>query len=160
MISILIGDCIWASWESWTTCSHSCGIGKQIRTRKVVTQGAAAESCTGVSSEEKDCNTDACPSGIFSYELDMPNQGIMPQLVFLLFIFYYCFIIHQLIVSGVAGATLVRVAKPAEVGNKPKQELLSDMRKMEELFVLEKICKKSTVILRNVLQVIISVPRF
>ena len=59
--------------------------------------------------------------------------------------------------SGVAGATLLRVAKPAEVGNKPKQELLSDMRKMEELFVLEKICKNSTVILRTALKVIVLV---
>ena len=78
--------------------------------------------------------------------------------MFLLFILYYCFIINQLIVSGVAGATLLRVAKLAEVGNSSKQELLSRPRKMAELSVLEKIFKKLTVIQRNVLQVIVTLP--
>ena len=59
--------------------------------------------------------------------------------------------------SGVAGAMLLRVAKRAVVGNKLKQELLSDTRKMVELSVLEKICKKSIVILRTALLVIVSV---
>ena len=60
--------------------------------------------------------------------------------------------------SGAAGAMLLRVAKRAVVGNKLKQELLSDTRKMVELSVLEKICKKLTVIQRSVLQVMVALP--
>ena len=61
----------------------------------------------------------------------------------------------KLIVSGVAGAMLRLAAKVVEEENNFKQELSSSMRKMAELSVMEKICKKSIVMLSNVLQVLI-----
>ena len=62
--------------------------------------------------------------------------------------------------SGVAGAILQLAAKLAEEVSNFKRELLSRMKKTAELFVLEKVCKKSTVIVRSVLPVIFSVPFF
>ena len=62
--------------------------------------------------------------------------------------------------SGVAGAMLRLAAKVVEEENNFKQELSSRMRKMAELSVMEKICKKSIVMLKSVLQVMISVAWF
>ena len=56
--------CVWGAFDAWSTCSKTCGGGVQIRTRKVDTHaenGGAA--CTGLSSEQQDCSTDACPAG-------------------------------------------------------------------------------------------------
>ena len=64
----------------------------------------------------------------------------------------------KLIASGVTGAMLQHAAKLAEVGNSSKQELLPRPRKMAELSVLEKICKKLTVIEMSVPQVIVTLP--
>ena len=60
-------DCVWGAYDAWSTCSKTCGGGVQIRTRKVDTHaenGGAA--CTGLSSEQQDCSTDACPAGNFT----------------------------------------------------------------------------------------------
>ena len=56
--------------------------------------------------------------------------------------------------SGVAGAMLRLAAKLVEEENNLELELLSRMRRMAELTVLEKICKKLTVVLKNALEVI------
>ena len=56
--------------------------------------------------------------------------------------------------SGVAGAMLRLAAKLVEEGNNLEQELLLRTRRMAELTVLAKICKKLTVILKSVLEVI------
>ena len=66
----------------------------------------------------------------------------------------------KLIVSGVAGAMLRLAAKVVEEENNFKQELSSRMRKMAELSVMEKICKKSIVMLKSVLKVMDSVAWF
>ena len=62
-----IVDCVWGAYDAWSTCSKTCGGGVQIRTRKVDTHaenGGAA--CTGLSSEQQDCNTGTCPAGNFT----------------------------------------------------------------------------------------------
>ena len=62
-LKILV-DCVWGAYDAWSTCSKTCGGGVQIRTRKVDTHaenGGAA--CTGLSSEQQECSTDACPAG-------------------------------------------------------------------------------------------------
>ena len=59
-------DCVWGAYDAWSTCSKTCGGGVQIRTRKVATHaenGGAA--CSGLSSEQQDCSSDACPAGKF-----------------------------------------------------------------------------------------------
>ena len=55
------------------------------------------------------------------------------------------------------GASPLHAVKPVEEENDCKPELLSSMRKMAELCVLEKIYEKLTVIVRSVLPVIRSV---
>ena len=56
---------MWGAYDAWSTCSKTCGGGSvQIRTRKIDTHaenGGAA--CTGLSSEQQDCNTGTCPAG-------------------------------------------------------------------------------------------------
>ena len=63
----------------------------------------------------------------------------------------YLLIDIKWIVNGVAGAMLRLAAKLVVEEHNFKQELLSLMRKMVELFVKEKICKKLAAILRSVL---------
>ena len=60
----------------------------------------------------------------------------------------------KLIVSGVAGAMLRLAAKLVEEENNLELEVLSRMRRMAELTVLVKICKKSTVVLKSAPEVI------
>ena len=57
--------CVWGTWDTWATCSKTCGGGVQVRTRKVDTHeenGGAA--CSGLSTEQQDCSTGTCPAGI------------------------------------------------------------------------------------------------
>ena len=60
-------DCVWGAYDAWSTCSKTCGGGVQIRTRKVDTVAEnGGTACTGLSSEQQDCSTSACPSGNFT----------------------------------------------------------------------------------------------
>ena len=64
-LKILV-DCVWGAYDAWSTCSKTCGGGVQIRTRKVDTHAEnGGTACTGLSSEQQDCSTDACPAGQF-----------------------------------------------------------------------------------------------
>ena len=57
-------DCEWSDWSNATTCSKTCGGGKQFQTRIIVTaeeNGGAV--CIGENIQEIDCNTKECPSG-------------------------------------------------------------------------------------------------
>ena len=57
--------CVWGTWDTWATCSKTCGGGVQVRTRKVDTHeenGGAA--CSGLSTEQQDCSTGTCPAGM------------------------------------------------------------------------------------------------
>ena len=56
--------CVWGTWDTWATCSTTCGGGVKIRTRKIDTyeeNGGAA--CSGLSSEQQGCNSGTCPAG-------------------------------------------------------------------------------------------------
>ena len=61
-------DCELSPWTDWSTCSASCGPGKQTRTRTTKNQAAGGgDACPdpntspGAYREEKDCNLKECP---------------------------------------------------------------------------------------------------
>uniref|UniRef100_A0A3Q4M2W8 Semaphorin-5A n=1 Tax=Neolamprologus brichardi TaxID=32507 RepID=A0A3Q4M2W8_NEOBR len=53
----------WSSWETWSSCSHSCA--KGYRTRRRTCSGPEGKSapvaCRGSPVEYQDCNVQACP---------------------------------------------------------------------------------------------------
>ena len=59
--SILV-DCKWDNYGEWSSCSKTCGGGKQTRTRtKIRDKAQGGEECTGTNTDARDCNTEACP---------------------------------------------------------------------------------------------------
>ncbi|XP_054871102.1 semaphorin-5B isoform X1 [Amphiprion ocellaris] len=59
----------WSSWETWSSCSHSCA--KGYRTRRRTCAGPEGKSapvaCRGSPIEYQDCNVQACPvKGVWS----------------------------------------------------------------------------------------------
>ena len=61
---IFLVDGNWAEWTTWDECSKSCGSGVQRRIRTCSNPASAGDgkSCVGQPSEERDCNTNECPS--------------------------------------------------------------------------------------------------
>ena len=56
-------NCVWGTWDTWATCSKTCGGGVQVRTRKVDThEENGGTACTGLSTEQQNCNTATCPA--------------------------------------------------------------------------------------------------
>ncbi|CAG2195916.1 Hemicentin-1 [Mytilus edulis] len=53
----------WSSWAQWTTCSNSCGVGLQTRTRQCNNPSTqyGGVYCNGLSSQTRKCNTISCP---------------------------------------------------------------------------------------------------
>ena len=66
---ILLGDCIWADWASWSTCAESCGdrdgTGDQTREREIETQptGNGAPCDPNDGKDAQSCSVE-CPSKI------------------------------------------------------------------------------------------------
>lgn len=54
-------DCVVSAFTAWGACNESCGGGKQYRTRTVTKAMANNGKACPALSEEKDCNTQACP---------------------------------------------------------------------------------------------------
>ena len=48
--------CSWTEWGGWSSCSKSCGGGRQVRVRR-----ARGSSCQGGNRERRVCNTASCP---------------------------------------------------------------------------------------------------
>ncbi|XP_067915492.1 SE-cephalotoxin-like [Heterodontus francisci] len=48
----------WAAWGSWSACPHTCGSGKQYRTRRCT--GHETHLCGPLSRQEKVCNNGKC----------------------------------------------------------------------------------------------------
>ena len=48
----------WSIWNSWSSCSKTCGGGEKKRTRHC----RGGFDCPGVTEETTDCNTDSCPT--------------------------------------------------------------------------------------------------
>ncbi|XP_052085503.1 hemicentin-1-like [Mytilus californianus] len=53
----------WSNWAQWTTCSSSCGVGLQTRTRQCNNPSTQYGGiyCYGLSSQTRKCNTNFCP---------------------------------------------------------------------------------------------------
>lgn len=53
---------VWTDWSVWSTCSVTCGTGKQVRTRTCTNPAPqnGGQNCIGDSREEKSCNTQSC----------------------------------------------------------------------------------------------------
>ena len=71
-------DCLWDTWQSWSSCTKSCGSGTKLRSRnKVQDVLCGGTACSGNSIEQVNCNTQCCSGKdlkfdfIISYQL--PN---------------------------------------------------------------------------------------
>ena len=51
-------------WSIWSTCTLSCGIGTQSRSRSCINPEPqyGGQDCEGALSESQDCNISPCPS--------------------------------------------------------------------------------------------------
>ena len=57
-------DCVWGEYDTWTTCSKTCGGGTKTRRRSVLIQMSnGGLNCEGGTTEADICNTDVCPIG-------------------------------------------------------------------------------------------------
>ena len=79
-ISTLV-NCAWGSWDTWATCSKTCGGGLQVRTRKVDThEENGGTACSGLSSEQQNCNTGTCPAGNdYNFAIDAMWRQALPS---------------------------------------------------------------------------------
>ena len=57
LLSLYYRTGTWGTWTSFSSCSISCGGGKQTRTRACEGDGA----CLGINSQEAFCNQNPCP---------------------------------------------------------------------------------------------------
>ena len=63
-------NCVWGSWQTWTSCTVTCGGGFQVRTRNIDThEENSGTACSGASSELQGCNSAGCVSGIFKLSI-------------------------------------------------------------------------------------------
>ena len=62
IISLVNGG--WGTWESWGSCSLSCGSGTQSRMRACDSpaQAGTGLDCVGEDTEFQSCNTESCDS--------------------------------------------------------------------------------------------------
>ena len=58
---LIAAEVNWSNWGSWNGCSKSCGGGRSSRRRSCI--GGRVTSCSGVSVDERLCNSNACPGG-------------------------------------------------------------------------------------------------
>ena len=63
-VFLLVVDCVWKSWDNWSSCSKTCGGGTKLRTRRVlIYEQNDGVTCPGESLERQDCNTENCTLG-------------------------------------------------------------------------------------------------
>ena len=61
--NVVLVNCVWGTWDTWATCSKTCGGGVQVRTRKIDThEENGGTACSGLSTEQQNCNTGTCPA--------------------------------------------------------------------------------------------------
>ena len=62
----ILVDCSWKSWNTWQSCSKTCGGGTQKRTMSVNPVKFGGTNCTGTNNEDRECATQSCPGMITS----------------------------------------------------------------------------------------------
>ena len=66
-LTFFVGDGGWGSWESWGSCSLTCGNGTQSRTRACDNPppNDNGQFCIGDDTEYRSCNEESCDSKYF-----------------------------------------------------------------------------------------------
>ena len=54
-------NCEWGSWNSFSSCTKTCGGGTKYRTRSKSVPEKNGGTCTGRTKDEENCNTQNCP---------------------------------------------------------------------------------------------------
>lgn len=54
-------DCLMGVWNEWTTCTQTCGLGRQSRSRVVMVGAAFGGVACGATAESRTCNSQPCP---------------------------------------------------------------------------------------------------
>ena len=82
-LAFLPVNCLWGNWESWESCSATCGGGTQQRSRVVVRQAQnGGRPCTGGSTDEQSCSTQSCvPPGNIMAPAKFGSRGVSSHLV-------------------------------------------------------------------------------
>ena len=61
-LHLLLVDCKWGEWSESSSCTKSCGGGKQTWQREVVQLSKfGGAQCKGSDNEMRDCNESPCP---------------------------------------------------------------------------------------------------
>ena len=63
-------DCTWASWNSWSICTNSCGGGTRTKNRTKSVTEAYGGACQGNATETQFCNEQKCPGKNTSHRFD------------------------------------------------------------------------------------------
>lgn len=61
MNQFVLVNCQWGTWNSWNSCSKTCGGGDKTTTRGKTVNEAHGGTCTGQSSKTESCNANSCP---------------------------------------------------------------------------------------------------
>ena len=66
-----VNPCSVSSWGWWSSCSRSCGWGRQIRSRTVTADASCGGGCPYSLSDSQSCNRRVCPGkgGLFNYTI-------------------------------------------------------------------------------------------
>ena len=64
---VILVDGVWNDWESWSSCSLSCGNGSQSRNRTCIGPYYGGMMCNGSDTEIQECNTHHCPGIVIVY---------------------------------------------------------------------------------------------
>ena len=59
-------DCSWNSWQSWSSCTKSCGGGTKQKTRTKNNAVCGGADCTGNDVVQTNCNTHCCTGKLSS----------------------------------------------------------------------------------------------
>ena len=55
-------DCQWGQWGRWTSCTQTCGVGFQTKTRRIKKhEQNGGRSCLGDKFKDRQCNANSCP---------------------------------------------------------------------------------------------------
>ena len=67
---------MWATWEQWTQCTKTCGVGERIRNRNCSNPAPEnnGEYCAGPRSEKEYCWAPACTPGILKIYIATMND--------------------------------------------------------------------------------------